>query len=147
MNINFKLIIKALIVLNKNTKLNKNLYIIKDKVIKALILSGQLKADSYHQFSRGGYSISYKSKHAKTVNEKIIGEFHSGICKYHGKFTNLNFDGLLNSHQDKENGHYDLTMTLEESKKILNDFLLNHKINFKKKLKAKAIAKRKNYMT
>lgn len=144
---NYKKIITALIAVNKETKKNKSLYSIKEKVIRKLIAHGQLKGDSFHSFSRGGYSLSLKSKHAKCDETgKKIGEFHSTPCNNMGKFKGNKFDGLLPSAEDKSSGFYKAPMNIGEALSILEEFLQDNSFSKAKASKNLAIAKRKNYL-
>jgi hypothetical protein len=121
-----------------------SLYEIKDLVIQKLIEHGQLKGDTYHQFSRGGFAVSLKSKFAKKDEKgKAIGEFHNKFEMIPKAFKRLKYDGVLASHQDKNGGHYKASYDLAQALYIVSDFLDDDHFNISKIKKNLAIAKRK----
>jgi hypothetical protein len=162
---NYKLIIDALVVINKNSKSRDDsvidykkvskkfsdksigvhsLYYVKDLVIKKLIAHGQLKGDKIHQFSRGGFALCLQSKFARTDDSgKVIGEFHSGFSKNIGKFTGHNFDGVLVSSPDKVGGFYTAKYTLAEAMYIVSEFIDDNSFDQAKVKKNLAMAKRR----
>jgi hypothetical protein len=122
-----------------------DLYKVKDLVITKLIEHGQLVGNTYHQFSRGGFSLSLGSKFAKKDETgKLIGEFHSGCDNTPKKYRKLRYDGKLPSYQDKEAGFYKAKFDLGQALYILSDFLDDETFSPAKSKKNLAIAKRRN---